>query len=185
MHAELLVGVQEAGGLTVAGADRPEGCGGVGEGAGDVAGFRCAGGDGDGLGRDFELRAVEFHGVGPWLHGWGCESAAAGGVGPVLRGGVEPVDDGLKVAGDTRGCAGDVAATGGWDVAFDIEVDKEEEVEVCQFGDTAAAEGQGVWSIETHTAVFGLDVAGVHVECERCVVAAIVAVDVSEEGTTG
>jgi hypothetical protein len=45
-------------------------------------------------------------------------------------------------------------------------------------------EGQGIWAVETHAELLGLDMAGVHVKGERLIVAIVVGVDVAEEGSS-
>lgn len=184
MHAELLVGIAEAGRLAVVLANLPEGSTGS-EGAGDVGSGSLAGRDGDGAGGNLELGLVEDHGVGAGLHQGGGEGTGGRGVGPVLGVGVVPVNNTLEAAGDAGSGAGDGAAAGGSDVTLEAELAEEVIVEVGVLGDARAGEGLDVRAVQTHTVGLGLGVVAVHVVVQVGRVTGVVGVNVAEEGTAG
>lgn len=184
MHAELLVGVAETRGLAIADTDGPDARRRFFEGAGDVAGGGGAGRDLDALRSDFEFVLVEFHGIRAGLHGRRGKSSA-GAVGPILGRVVVPMYNSVEAAGGSCCRTGYVATAGSGNVAFDVEIGEEGEIKVSQPRDAAASERESIWTMEPHAVLLGLYMSAVHVEGERGIHSTIVAVDISEERSTG
>lgn len=71
---------------------------------------------------------------------------------------VLPVNNPFEFGVGTRRSATDRSSAAGRDVPLDVEVGEEGGVDVSA-GGSAAAEVHGVWAVETHAPVLGLDVA--------------------------
>lgn len=187
VHAELVLGVEEAGGLAVPVANLEDSgalAGEDGGGGGDGGAGGAAGRDLDLLGGDLELALVEDHGVGARGH-VGRGEGAAGSLGPVLEVIVVPVYDGLETGRGAGGLATDPTSCRVGSVARDGEVAEEAEVNVLLLRDAAAGEHESVRAVEALAVGLGLSVVRVHVEGEGAESAVVVGVDVTEEGAAG
>lgn len=142
-------------------------------------GDRFAGGgsstDTDGGRGNLVFATVQDHGIAARLHGGGSE--CAGRFRPVLCCATLPVD--YTIGGDTAdGPRHETTAASG-DKASDGKRTEEAEVKAAG-GGTTRGEDETVWAVQTHAVGLGLDVAGVHVEVQLLLSAALV-VDVTEE----
>lgn len=178
MHDGLVGCVLESGRSAVDRADAEEDVCGAGCRGDGFAGGR-SGADTDGGRSHLVFTAVQDHSVAARLHRRGCERA--GRFRPVLCCAVLPVD--YTIRGDTADGSRDETTATSRDKAGDRERTEEAEVEATR-GSTTGGEDETVWAVQTHAVGLGLDVAGVHVEVELLLSAALV-VDVAEETSKG
>lgn len=180
MHPELFVRVSEARGLAVVLANLEEGRV-RGKGPRNVGRGSSACADGYGTRCELEFALVEDLSVGTRLHSRRSKLARRIGVYPVLIVRVVPVEHLLETTCTARCRTSHSTATTGCDISGNSQVSEKRGVHRLPRWDTGARELQAVRAMQTHAVVFGLHMAGVHVEVKVGRVTGVVRIDITEK----